>query len=62
MAYPKHTLFYSAVLDQVQTCSVDSHIVELDTTLQFIETHFLHLPRTGIKLNLNNPKAKEAKL
>ena len=61
MAYPKHTLFYSAVLDQVQTRSVVCcgfrYCGARHNPTVYSKT-LLHLPRMGIKSNLNKPSCE----
>lgn len=63
MAYPKHTLFYSAVLDQVQTRSVVCcgfrYCGVRHNPLQFTETHSSTCQKMGIKSNLNHSKQRQ---
>lgn len=62
MAYPKHTLFYSAVLDQVQTHSVAScgfKYCGVGHNSTVYRNTLLHLPRMGINSNLNNLKQRK---
>lgn len=62
MAYPKHTLFYSAVLEKVQTHSVACcgfRYCGVRHNPTVYRNILLHLPRMGIKSNLNSPKQRK---